>query len=60
MRCSDCAPDSAGNRRNPAGQDVAWGRRGWEWGKKMEEDVSGRRAALSRRGSVFAEMTRGQ
>lgn len=22
----DCAPDSAGNRRNPAGQGAAWGR----------------------------------
>lgn len=35
----DCAPDSAGNRRNPAGQDAAWGRSGWERRNKIEKDV---------------------
>lgn len=60
MGCGvDCAPDSAGNRRNPAGQDVAWGRSGRERGNKIEKDVSERRA-LCRCGSVFLEMTRGQ
>lgn len=33
----DCALDSAGNRRNPAGQDAAWGRSGWECRNKIEK-----------------------
>lgn len=31
---------SAGNRRNPAGQDAAWGRSGWECGNEIEKDVT--------------------
>lgn len=35
----DCAPDSVGNRRNPAGQDAAWGRSGRECTHKIEEGI---------------------
>lgn len=35
----DCAPDSDGNRRNPAGQDTVWGSRGWECSSKIEKPL---------------------
>ncbi len=38
----DCAPDSAGKSRNPAGRDTAWGRRGWKCRNKIEKDVKRR------------------
>lgn len=62
-RDSDCAPDSAGNRRNPAGRDAAAGRTGGKPRNKMEKGVLMKKGECCEDEAAFfefLEMRRGQ